>query len=97
MTISKSGAGEVTSADIEADGDVEILDDSVHIATISANGDMNVEMRLKSGGVTFPPNIIMTKTYQSVIFRLIRFIRQLKKLITALKKLVRAQTPNLTN
>jgi DNA-directed RNA polymerase subunit alpha len=49
LTISKSGAGEVTSADIEADGDVEILDSGVHIATIGAGGDLNVEMRLKSG------------------------------------------------
>jgi DNA-directed RNA polymerase subunit alpha len=49
LTINKSGAGEVTSADIEADGDVEILDDSVHIATIGAGGDISIEMRLKSG------------------------------------------------
>src|SRR5436309_4930385 len=35
LTISKKGAGMVTSADIEADGDVEILDPDVHIATIS--------------------------------------------------------------
>ncbi len=49
LTISKSGAGEVTSADIEADGDVEILDDSVYIATISKGGELNVEMRLKTG------------------------------------------------
>lgn len=49
LTISKSGAGEVTSADIEADGDVEILDDSIYIATISKGGELNVEMRLKKG------------------------------------------------
>jgi DNA-directed RNA polymerase subunit alpha len=49
LTLSKSGAGEVTSADIEADGDVEILDKSIHLATISANGELNIEMRLKSG------------------------------------------------
>jgi DNA-directed RNA polymerase subunit alpha len=49
LTISKSGEGEVTSADIEADGDVEILDTNVHIATISSNGDISIEMRLKSG------------------------------------------------
>ena len=49
LTISKSGDGEVTSADIEADGDVEILDTNVHIATVSSNGDINIEMRLKSG------------------------------------------------
>jgi DNA-directed RNA polymerase subunit alpha len=49
LTISKSGAGEVTSADIEADGEVEILDDSIYIATISKGGELNVEMRLKTG------------------------------------------------
>ena len=49
LTLSKSGAGEVTSADIEADGDIEILDKTIHIATISANGEINIEMRLKSG------------------------------------------------
>jgi DNA-directed RNA polymerase subunit alpha len=49
LTINKKGKGEVTSADINADGDVEILDDSIHIATIGTGGDLNVEMRLKSG------------------------------------------------
>src|SRR6186997_1927187 len=49
LTISKKGAGEVTSADIEGDGDVEILDPSIHIATISGSGSFNVEMRLKRG------------------------------------------------
>ena len=49
LTISKKGAGEVTSADIETDGDVEVLDKSVHIATISGAGSFNVEMRLKRG------------------------------------------------
>src|SRR6202007_1142495 len=33
LSITKKGAGPVTSANIEADGDVEILDDSIHIAT----------------------------------------------------------------
>ena len=42
LTISKTGAGEVTSADIEADGDVEVLDKDVHIATVSANGEVNI-------------------------------------------------------
>ncbi|HLL99745.1 MAG TPA: DNA-directed RNA polymerase subunit alpha [Pyrinomonadaceae bacterium] len=49
LTISKSAAGEVTSADIEHDGDVEILDDSVHIATVGTGGELNIEMRLKHG------------------------------------------------
>lgn len=49
LLISKSGEGEITSADIEADGDVEILDKKVHIATLSKGGGLNIEMRLKKG------------------------------------------------
>ncbi|MGI8555441.1 MAG: DNA-directed RNA polymerase subunit alpha [Pyrinomonadaceae bacterium] len=49
LTINKKGAGEVTSADLEADGDVEILDKDVHIATLGTGGKLNVEMRLKHG------------------------------------------------
>lgn len=49
LFISKSGEGEVTSADIQHDSDVEVLDKSIHIATISAGGELNIEMRLKRG------------------------------------------------
>src|SRR6266545_3321289 len=49
LRISKDSAGEVTAADIEADADVEVLDPSVHIATVSEGGSLRVEMRLKRG------------------------------------------------
>ncbi len=49
LSISKSGEGFITSKDIEADGDVEVLADDVHIATLSKGGELNVEMRLKKG------------------------------------------------
>lgn len=49
LSISKKGAGVVTSADIETDGEVTVLDQDVHIATISAGGSLVVEMRLKHG------------------------------------------------
>lgn len=49
LTISKSGAGEVTSADIKGDADVEVLDKKVHVATLSKGGKLNIEMRLKIG------------------------------------------------
>ncbi|MFN2454013.1 MAG: DNA-directed RNA polymerase subunit alpha [Pyrinomonadaceae bacterium] len=49
LTINKTGAGEVTSGDIEADGDVEVLDPNVHIATVGVGGSMQIEMRLKRG------------------------------------------------
>jgi len=41
--------GVVTSGMIEADGDVEILDKNVHIATVSEGGKLEMEMRLKRG------------------------------------------------
>jgi DNA-directed RNA polymerase subunit alpha len=41
--------GVVTSGQIEADGDVEILDKEIHIATVSEGGKLDMEMRLKRG------------------------------------------------
>jgi DNA-directed RNA polymerase subunit alpha len=41
--------GVVTAGMIEADGDVEILDKSVYIATVSEGGRLSMEMRLKRG------------------------------------------------
>ncbi len=41
--------GVVTSGMIEADGDVEVLDKDVYIATISEGGKLDMEMRLKKG------------------------------------------------
>jgi DNA-directed RNA polymerase subunit alpha len=41
--------GIVTSGMIEADGDVEVLDKNVYIATVSEGGKLDMEMRLKRG------------------------------------------------
>jgi DNA-directed RNA polymerase subunit alpha len=41
--------GVVTSGMVEADGDVEVLDKSVYIATVSEGGKLDMEMRLKRG------------------------------------------------
>ena len=41
--------GVITSGMIEADGDVEILDKNVYIATLSEGGKLDMEMRLKRG------------------------------------------------
>lgn len=49
LYISKEGPCEVVSGDIETDSEVEILDPTVHIATVSEGGVLNVEMRLKRG------------------------------------------------
>jgi len=42
-------AGEVKSAQITPDPDVEILDPNVHIATIGEGGRLKIEMRVKNG------------------------------------------------
>jgi len=39
----------VTSGMIEADGDVEVLDKEIYIATVSEGGKLEMEMRLKRG------------------------------------------------
>lgn len=49
LTIHKEGAGDVLSGDIEADGEVEVLDPTVHIATVSEGGSLDIEMRLRRG------------------------------------------------
>ena len=49
LRISKDSAGEVTAADIETDADVEVLDPTVHIATVSEGGSLQIEMRVENG------------------------------------------------
>jgi DNA-directed RNA polymerase subunit alpha len=49
VTLRVDQAGEVTSAMIDCPPDVEVLDRNLHIATISKGGQLNIEMRIKSG------------------------------------------------
>lgn len=43
------GEGEVTAGDIKADSDVEILNPQHHIATLSGDGSLNMELTLSQG------------------------------------------------
>ncbi|MFN8009323.1 MAG: DNA-directed RNA polymerase subunit alpha [Terriglobia bacterium] len=47
--LESDGPGVLTSAHIKADGDVDILDKNVYLATVSEGGKLQVEMRLKNG------------------------------------------------
>ncbi len=49
IRINFKGEGEVTAADIETDGTVEILNPETHIATVSENGSFQVEMTVDRG------------------------------------------------
>ena len=49
LTIKIDKAGEVRGRDIQADGDVEILEPDAHIATVSEHGKLHMEMRMKRG------------------------------------------------
>ena len=42
-------AGEVRARDIEADGDIEILEPDAHIATVAEHGKLHMELRVKRG------------------------------------------------
>jgi DNA-directed RNA polymerase subunit alpha len=42
-------SGEVKARDIEADGDIEILEPDAHIATVADGGKLHMEMRVKRG------------------------------------------------
>jgi DNA-directed RNA polymerase subunit alpha len=45
--LESSTPGVLTSANIKADADVEVLDKDVYLATVSEGGNLNMEMRLK--------------------------------------------------
>jgi DNA-directed RNA polymerase subunit alpha len=49
IRLARSEPGALTSADIEIDEDIDVLDDNIHIATISEGGSLNIELRLKKG------------------------------------------------
>jgi DNA-directed RNA polymerase subunit alpha len=49
LRVERALPGEMLSGEIEMDGDVEILDPNVHIATVSEGGSLTIEMRLKRG------------------------------------------------
>ena len=49
LRINFKGEGEVTAADIETDGTVEIMNPELHIATVSEGGKLNMEMTANMG------------------------------------------------
>ncbi len=49
IRLSRTEPGAMTSADIEVDQDVDVLDNDIHIATVSEGGSLNIELRLKKG------------------------------------------------
>jgi DNA-directed RNA polymerase subunit alpha len=49
VRISVDQSGDITSGQIIADADVEVLDRNMHVATVSEGGKLNIEMRLRSG------------------------------------------------
>lgn len=49
LYLEKNGPGIVTAADFEKDSEIEILDQTAHIATLSKEGSLKLEARLKRG------------------------------------------------
>ena len=49
LRLKANTAGEVTAGDIETDADIEILDPTIHIATIGEGGSLDLELRVNRG------------------------------------------------
>ena len=49
LTLSKSGAGEVTAADLQLPQDVELVNPEHHIATLNSGGKLKMEIRVARG------------------------------------------------
>ena len=49
LTLNKKGPGDVLARDIVLDHDVEIVDPDYHIASLSANGEVNMTLRVARG------------------------------------------------
>ncbi len=49
LTISVKGPGEVTAADIQTDGSVEVLNPDLHIATLDTDGRIEAELQIRVG------------------------------------------------
>ncbi len=49
LRITRTEPGIVKSVDIETDEDIDVLDDDIHLATVSEGGSLNIELRLKKG------------------------------------------------
>jgi len=49
ITLRSEGAGEIKAGDIETNPNVQILDPSIHIATLQEEGRLNIEMRVRPG------------------------------------------------
>ncbi len=49
LTLRVDKPGEVRAKDIQADGDIEILEPDAHIATVAEHGKLHMEMRMKRG------------------------------------------------
>ncbi len=48
MTLKVVGPGEAKSSDISHDGDIEVLDKNIHIASLDEDGNLNIEMVVRN-------------------------------------------------
>lgn len=45
----KTGAGEIKAGDLEISGEIKVLNPDLHIATVNADGEVEIEVRVSSG------------------------------------------------
>src|SRR5207248_3041076 len=76
LTIKVDKAGEVRGRDIQADGDVEILEPDAHIATVSDHGKLHMRCACGAAAATCRPTRTSTKISESAGSRSIRSTRR---------------------
>ncbi|MGD2295254.1 MAG: DNA-directed RNA polymerase subunit alpha [Candidatus Aminicenantes bacterium] len=57
MTLKKKGPSDASSSDIEHDSDIEILDSSIHIASLDNDGELDMEMIVENGRGYIPADL----------------------------------------
>jgi len=80
--------GVYTSANLEHDADIEILDKNIYIGTVSEGGSLQIEMRVQNGRGYISADRNLTKISASATSQWIRFIRLSARSITTSKRLV---------
>lgn len=60
--IEASGECEVTAGDIKADGEVEVLNPELHIATLGPDASLNMELTLSHGRGYVPADRMINNT-----------------------------------
>lgn len=76
IKIKVKGPGEVTAGDLQTDNVVDVLNPGFHVATLAEDGELDMELDIKTGRGFCPPTGTSRKVRKSGAFRSTRFSRR---------------------